>query len=95
MALNQKHRLCNQPGVEYLPAMSTVTEIKTAFKRLPERDRSKLAEWIQQSVEEQDPELEAALRHSLRGPLKKNTSPATSPLWPRATATAPPPREGG
>ena len=51
--------------------MSTVAEIKTAFKNLPARDRSKLAEWIQGSVEEQNPELEAALRHSLRSPLKK------------------------
>jgi hypothetical protein len=53
--------------------MSTVTEIKTAFKRLPEQDRWKLAEWIQEKMDQQDedPELEAALRHSLRGPLKK------------------------
>jgi len=51
--------------------MSPVAEIKTAFKGLLDRDGSKLAEWIQQSVEEQDPELEAALRHSLRSPLKK------------------------
>jgi hypothetical protein len=54
-------------------AMSTVTEIKTAFKRLPEQDRWKLAEWIQEKMDQQDedPELEAALRHSLRSPLKK------------------------
>ena len=51
--------------------MSTVQEIKTACKRLPERDRSKLAEWIQESAAERDPQLAAALRHSLRGPLKK------------------------
>ncbi len=51
--------------------MSTVAEIKTAFKRLPESDRSKLAEWIRESVEEPDPKLEAALRHSLRSPLKR------------------------
>jgi hypothetical protein len=70
-ALNPKHRLCKRSSVGYLAAMSTVAEIKTAFKRLPERDRSKLAEWIRESVEEPDPELEAALRHSLRGPLKK------------------------
>ena len=31
--------------------MSTVTEIKTAFKRLPEQDRWKLAEWIQENME--------------------------------------------
>jgi hypothetical protein len=31
--------------------MSTVTEIKTAFKRLPEQDRRKLAEWIQENME--------------------------------------------
>ncbi len=55
----------------YLDGMSTVAEIKTAFKRLPERDRSKFAEWVQASVKEHDPELEAALRHSLRSPLKK------------------------
>jgi hypothetical protein len=53
--------------------MSTVAEIKTAFKRLPEQDRWKLAEWIQEKMERQDedPELEVALRHSLRSPLKK------------------------
>jgi hypothetical protein len=53
--------------------MSTVAEIKTAFKRLPEQDRWKLAEWIQEKMDQQDedPELEAALRHSLRSPLKK------------------------
>jgi len=67
-----KHGLCNWPDVGYLAAVSTVAEIKTAFKRLPEHERSKLVEWIQESVEEQDPELEAALRHSLRSPLKKH-----------------------
>ena len=43
--------------------MSTVTEIKTAFKRLPEQDRWKLAEWIQEKMDQQDEdqELEAAL----------------------------------
>lgn len=53
--------------------MSTVTEIKTAFKRLPEPDRWKLAEWIQEKMEQQDedPALEAALRHSLHSALKK------------------------
>ena len=51
--------------------MSTVAEIETAFKKLPERDRSKLAEWIQESVREHNPGLEAALRHSLRSPLKQ------------------------
>jgi hypothetical protein len=53
--------------------MSTVTEIKTAFKRLPEQDRWKLAEWIQEKMDQQDedPALEAALRHSLHSALKK------------------------
>jgi hypothetical protein len=64
-------RLCKLLSVGYLAAMSTVAEIKTAFKQLPERKRWQLAEWIQESVEEQQPELEAALRHSLRSPLKK------------------------
>jgi hypothetical protein len=63
--------------------MSTVAEIKTAFKRLPERDRSKLAEWIQESVAEQDPELEAALRHSLGSPLKKYKPGHFAALVPR------------
>jgi hypothetical protein len=31
--------------------MSTVAEIKTAFKRLPEREQWKLAEWIQEELE--------------------------------------------
>jgi len=52
--VNQKHSLCKWSSVGYLAAMSTVAEIKTAFKRLPERDRSKLAEWIQESVQEHD-----------------------------------------
>lgn len=63
--------------------MSTVAEIKTAFKRLPERERTKLAEWIRESVEERDPELEAALRHSLRSPLKKYKPGHFAALAPR------------
>ena len=31
--------------------MSTVAEIKSAFKRLPEREQWKLAEWIQATLE--------------------------------------------
>ena len=31
--------------------MSTVAEIKSAFKRLPEREQRKLAEWIQTTLE--------------------------------------------
>jgi hypothetical protein len=31
--------------------MSTVAEIKSAFKRLPEREQWKLAEWIQETLE--------------------------------------------
>jgi hypothetical protein len=49
--LNQKHTLCKWPGVGYLAAMSTVAEIKTAFQRLPERQRWQLAEWIQEKLE--------------------------------------------
>ena len=30
--------------------MSTVSEIKTAFKQLPEREQWKLAEWIQEEM---------------------------------------------
>ena len=37
--------------VGYLPAMSTVVEIKTAFQQLPEREQWKLAEWIQEKLE--------------------------------------------
>ena len=35
----------------YLAAMSTVAEIKSAFKQLPEREQWKLAEWIQTTLE--------------------------------------------
>src|SRR6266498_1038488 len=31
--------------------MSTVAEIKTAFKQLPEREQWKLAEWIQETLQ--------------------------------------------
>jgi hypothetical protein len=30
--------------------MSTVAEIKTAFKRLPQREQWKLAQWIQETL---------------------------------------------
>ena len=68
-----------KPGLKFeavwfrLAAMSTVTEIKTAFQRLPQKDRWKLAEWIQEKMESpaEDPVLESALRHSLNSPLKK------------------------
>jgi len=51
VGLNQKHRLCKWSSVGYLAAMSTVAEIKTAFKQLPEREQWKLAEWIQETLE--------------------------------------------
>jgi hypothetical protein len=31
--------------------MSTVAEIKSAFKKLPEREQWKLAEWIQETLQ--------------------------------------------
>lgn len=46
-----EHTLCKRRSVGYLAAMSTVAEIKTAFKRLPEREQWKLAEWIQETLE--------------------------------------------
>ena len=51
LRLDPKHILCKGASAGYLPAMSTVTEIKTAFKRLPEREQWKLAEWIQETLE--------------------------------------------
>ena len=50
MALNPKRQLCIWPSVGYLAVMSTVAEIKTAFKQLPEREQWKLAEWIQETL---------------------------------------------
>jgi hypothetical protein len=37
--------------VGYLAAISTVAEIKTAFKQLPEREQWKLTVWIQETLE--------------------------------------------
>ena len=50
LALNLQHGLCKWVLVGYLAAMSTVAEVNTAFKQLPEREQWKLTEWIQETL---------------------------------------------
>lgn len=61
--------------------MSAVTDIKAAVLRLPERQKIQIARWMQAhipdqtevdvAVEAEPLELEDALQHSLRSPVKK------------------------